>query len=350
MEQELEEVREGLRTAEADRTRLTAEMANLRLELERANQSTLDAVGSLKVVETRLLSAQDAVKEKDRQLFDLQSTLSSLEQQIADKEAVSQQQDSRKDEMIASFERQVTSVKRELAVVTVAKAEAVQAALEEASDVRRERDLALKSVQEAERRIQEVEEMAEAQASRHDLAEEQTRREKEAATAALQADIDRLKEDLLAKVSRVAQLERTVETYENLEIRRKKYESDQRSGLDKLKSRMDDMRAKSSTPVQRSTAQIASTPSTLASSTGSNSNEQSRHQQQQVKELQIRNGELLARVAKFERDLDSNAAARAEELRQSQAREHGLKLGEAEAKAEDWRQVRALLEISFCGI
>lgn len=341
LEQELAEVRESLRTAEADRTRLTAEMSSLRLELDRSNQATLDAIESLKALETRLLSAQDVVKEKDHQLLDLRDTLSSLEQQIANKEAASTEQDSEKDETIASFERQVASVKQELAVVTAAKAEALKAALDEVSDVRRERDLALKSVGEAERRIREVEDMAETQASRHDLAEEHTRREKDAATAALQADIDRLKEDLVAKLNRVAQLERTVETFENLEMRRKKYESDQRSGLDKLKSRMDDMRAKASTPVQRSTVQNASTPSILAASTGSSSGELSQGQQQQVKELQVRNGELLARVAKLERDLDSNAAARAEELRETQAREHRFKLGEVEAKAEDWRQVRS---------
>lgn len=303
--------------------------------LKRSNEQHLVTADSLKTVKSKLASTQETLRTRDERLTELQSALTSVKRQLDKKEADSKLPDP-KDDTIASFERQVESIRRELAVITAAKVEAVQAALDEATGARKERDLAARAVEEAERRIRDVEEMAELQAKRHELVEEQTAKEKTAATAALEADIERLKDDLASKVSRVAQLERTIESLENLEARRKKYEADQRSGLDKLKSRMEDMRAKSSQPPPGQ--RPAPTPTSLSSSTGSQP-ESSEKPQQQVKELQVRNGELLARVSELQRAVDAGIGQTEKRAMEGTIKEQKARIVETETVAEDWKQV-----------
>ncbi|GAA5980414.1 hypothetical protein JCM5350_001490 [Sporobolomyces pararoseus] len=345
LEAELAAVRETLRSVEDDRNRMVEEMSMLRSELGSVKEENRKTIDSLAVVERRLVTAEETARSKDGQLSDLQSDLSSVRQRLEKKEADSKLPDP-KDDRIASFERQVQSIKKELAIITAAKAEAVQAALDEVEGVRKERDLTARAVEEGERRIRDLQEMAELQTKRHELAEEQTVKEKEAATAALQAEIDSLKEDLASKINRVAHLERTVETLENLEARRKKYESDQRSGLDKLKSRMEDMRAKSAAQTQSPRPPLvpSSASSTLSSSTGSQSstfdNQQHviKEQQQQVKDLQVRNGELLARVSDLQRAVDAGVGQKEKRELEGTIKDQRVRLVETEAKAEDWKQ------------
>jgi uncharacterized small protein (DUF1192 family) len=352
LEGELATVRENLREVSEERNRLSKEIANLRSELDAIKEENQKIGDNLEAVNTRLETAEDQLQSKDQQLSGLNSDLTTLHQQLAKKEADSKLPDHR-DDTIASFERQVESIKRELAIITAAKAEAVQAALDEASGARKERDLATRAVKEAERRIRDVEEMAELQARRHELSEDQTVKEKNAAVAALEAEIERLKEDLAAKINRVAHLERTVETLENLEARRKKYESDQRSGLDKLKSRMEDMRAKSAAQAQSPRAALppVSAASTLSSSIGSQSDSFEKQQQlakereQQVKDLQVRNGELLARISDLQRSVDSGIGQHEKRTMEKTIQVQQGRLVETEAKAEEWKHVSSAFPI-----
>ncbi|GAA5961230.1 hypothetical protein JCM3765_002879 [Sporobolomyces pararoseus] len=345
LEAELALVRETLRSVEEDRRRMLEEMSKLRSELDWVKEENRRTVDSLAEVERKLISAEETARTKDGQLSGLQSDFMTVRQQLEKKEADSRLPDP-KDDKIASFERQVQSIKEELAIITAAKAEAVQAALAEVEGARKERDLTARAVEEGERRIRDLEEMAELQTKRHELAEEQIVKEQEAATAVLQAEIDSLKEDLAAKINRVAHLERTVETLENLEARRKKYESDQRSGLDKLKSRMEDMRAKSAAQTQSPRAPLvpSTASSSLSCSTGSQSGASQKQQyvlkeqQQQVKDLQIRNGELLARVADLQRAVDAGIGQEEKCEMEGTIKDQRRKLVETEAKAEDWRQ------------
>ncbi|GAA5871223.1 hypothetical protein JCM1840_000153 [Sporobolomyces johnsonii] len=303
LEAELAEVRERLREAEAERERLAGELSSMKAEvdeLKKASGEAIAASASLKEAEDALALAQEDVRTKDRLVADLQATVAAVERQLAHKEAAAKLPDAR-DETIASFEREVASIKQELSAVAASKATAIQAALDQGSDVRKERDLALKLVEEAEGRVKAVEELAELQTKRHEAAEQQTQKEKEAAVAALQAEMDRLTNDLAAKVDKVAQLQRAVDVYERLEAQRAKYEADQRFGTDMLKSRMAELQARTSTPTPKATPHArsfsaASASSTLSSSTSSNSDHV---------ELQIRNGELLSRIADLERQLEN---------------------------------------------
>ncbi|GAA6018610.1 hypothetical protein JCM11491_006164 [Sporobolomyces phaffii] len=343
LETDLATVREELRAVEEDRDRLSEELRQCRTEVEglrEDNKVALATIGGLKAVEEQLLSAEVAVQAKDAELHKLHTELSSVNSRLAKTDAASRLPDP-KDETIASFERQVESIKQELSIISAAKSEAVQAALDEVAGIKKERDLALTAMEEAERRIQQVEEMAELQAKRHETVEEQSIKEKEAATSALQADIDRLKEDLVAKISRVAHLERTVEGLESLEARRKKYEADQRSGLDKLKSRMDDMRAKSSAPPS-SQRPVLGSSSTLTSSGVSASlvghSDMTDKQEQHVKELQVRNGELLAKVSDLQRAVDAGLGQLEKRALEGTIEEQKMTITSTEARAEDWKQ------------
>ncbi|GAA6059859.1 hypothetical protein JCM10212_007064 [Sporobolomyces blumeae] len=339
LERELVDVREQLRVATEDRDRLALELSGLRRDVEDLRRSKEEEANAarlnLKQLEQAVESAREQVRTRDRQTAELQATLASTERQLARKEADAKLPDAR-DDQIASFARQVDSIKQELAAVTAAKTEAVQAALDQVSDVRKERDLALRSVEEAERRIKDVEQLVELQAARHEAAEQQTANEKAAATAALQAEVDRLNDDLAAKVDKVAQLQRGVEAFERLEAQRTRYEADQRYGTDKLKSRMAELQARTATPTP-----VQRPPPSLSSSTGSNSDPAcQQQQQQQVRELQVRNGELLARVTDLERTVEASSSS----LRRDKAEMEGeiekqkRVVVETEAKAEDWRQ------------
>ncbi|GAA5954139.1 hypothetical protein JCM21900_002902, partial [Sporobolomyces salmonicolor] len=303
LEAELAEVRERLREAEAEMERLRGELSSLKAEADQLKKASGEAnvtTASLKKAEDALALAQEDIKTKDRLVADLQATIASVERQLAHKEAAAKLPDAR-DETIASFEREVVSIKQELSAVAASKAAAIQAALDQGSDMRKERDLALKLVEEAEGRVKAVEELAELQSKRHEAAEQQTQKEKEAALAALQADMDRLTNDLAAKVEKVAQLQRAVDAYERLEAQRAKYDADQRFGTNMLKSRMAELQARTSTPTPKATPHArsfsaASASSALSSSTNSNP---------EHVELQIRNGELLSRVADLERQLEN---------------------------------------------
>ncbi|GAA5923779.1 uncharacterized protein JCM15063_003761 [Sporobolomyces koalae] len=329
LENQLAIVRENLRLAELERDRLATELQELRTEmnaLKLANQDALAVIANLESAQSSFVATREDLVAKDGQIVQLEATLNEVRRELAKREAAAQLPDP-KDDTIASFERQVESIRQELATVVAAKRDAVQSAADEIADIRKERDIAVRSIEEAEKRIQEAHDLAELQAKRHELAETQSAQEKEAARAALQADIDRLHEDLAAKIARIEQLERTVEALENLEARRKRYEADQRSGLDKLKSRMEDMRAKSATPTPTPRSAV------LSSSTGSESDSS----QQQVKELQTRNGELLARMVEMQKAADASLAREKRQMT-DEIEAQRVQLVQTESKAEDWRQ------------
>lgn len=346
LESELAVVRESLGQVEAEKGRLAAEMSKTREELLAVQLENQRNADDLRALQGQLATTEENARSKEQELSELHRSLDSVRNRLSKKEAEAEMPDAR-DVTIASFERQVESIKRELAVITTAKAQAVQAALEEASGIWKERDLATQAKEEAERRVRDVEEMIELQAKRHEIAEENTAKENEAALAALQAEVERLKEDLAAKTNRVAQLERTIESLESLEARRKKYEADQRSGLDVLKSRMEDMR-KSSTQSQspRPILASASTTSIVPSSSSSvqpdslpKQQQLVKEQQLQVKELQVRNGELLARVSDLQRAVDAGVDQRQQRAMEGRIAEQQSLIAETEAKAEDWKQV-----------
>ncbi|GAA6019008.1 hypothetical protein JCM10207_006286 [Rhodosporidiobolus poonsookiae] len=370
LEAELGEVREKLRLAEEERGAVLEQLRQLRAELDElrtgregdaeALQQRLSAAEQdkaavvavqeerVKGVEATLRAAQDAVRQKESLLVDLEATVQSLERRLAHQDTAAAQRADVRDETIASLEREVGSAKKELGEVSAAKEAAVQSALDQAADVRRECDVALKTMEETERRLHEVEELAELQRGQHAAAEQQTQREKDAAVAALQAEIERLVADLAAKEERIAQLQRTVERYERLEAQRTTFEKNQRSGTDMLKQRLADLQARTSTPVPQQLGRSASS----ASNTSAHSRASSSTADANV-ELQIRNAELASRIAELEKELQtpSRPSSRASGTREASPMDVKEKLElvghvdsqtkraeVAEEKAEDWRQ------------
>ena len=328
---ELEELRDQSRKSAEDKDR---ELAHLQEQLD---QSRRDAVGAQGDAAAALQEARGALRDRDAEVAKLEAATRSLEQRLATKESEAQKLAETQAATIASLQRQADSVKAELSTVIAAREAALADALEQGNGARLERDVALKSVEEAERRVKDVEELLALQQQQHEATEQQTLREKDAALAAMQAELDHARADAKAKVDKAEQLQRAVDQFERLEAQRQKYERNQRAGTDLLKSRLADLQARTShasLPLARSDS-VTSSSSALSASTAATSSGE------QHVELQIRNAELSSRVLELEKqvELADSRMSRAEAEHSSAVDLQRRQLEDAEARAEDWRQV-----------
>lgn len=337
---ELEELRDQSRKAAEDKDR---ELAHLQEQLD---QSQRDAVGAQGDAAAALQEARGALHDRDAEVAKLEVATRSLQQRLATKESEAQKLAETQAATIASLQRQVESVKAELSTIITAREAALTDALEQGNGARLERDVALKSVEEAERRVKDVEELLALQQQQHEATEQQTLREKDAALAAMQAEVDLARADAKAKVDKAEQLQRAVDQFERLEAQRQKYERNQRAGTDLLKSRLADLQARTShasLPLARSDS-VTSSSSALSASTAATS------AGEQHVELQIRNAELSSRVLELEKqvELADSRMSRTDAEHSSAVDLQRRQLEDAEARAEDWRQkylaVQRLLE------
>ncbi|GAA5986956.1 hypothetical protein JCM10908_000968 [Rhodotorula pacifica] len=336
----LQDLREASRQASEEHER---QVVFLRGQLEQAQS---DASGAQGDAAAALQEARATLRDRDAEVAKLDVATKALEQRLANKESEAQKLAETQDAKVASLARQVDSVKAELSTVIAAREAALADALEQVSGARLERDVALKSVDEAERRVKDVEELLALQQQQHEATEQQTLREKDAALAAMQAELDHARADARAKVDKAEQLQRAVDQFERLEAQRQKYERNQRAGTDLLKSRLADLQARtshSSTPLARSDS-IASSSSALSASTAATSSAD------QHVELQIRNAELSSRVLELEKqvELADSRMSRSEAEHDSAIDLQRRQVEDSEARAEDWRQkylaVQRLLE------
>lgn len=275
--------------------------------------------------------------DRDAEVAKLEVATRSLQHRLATKESEAQKLAETQAATIASLQRQVESVKAELSTIITAREAALTDALEQGNGARLERDVALKSVEEAERRVKDVEELLALQQQQHEATEQQTLREKDAALAAMQAEVDLARADAKAKVDKAEQLQRAVDQFERLEAQRQKYERNQRAGTDLLKSRLADLQARTShasLPLARSDS-VTSSSSALSASTAATS------AGEQHVELQIRNAELSSRVLELEKqvELADSRMSRTDAEHSSAVDLQRRQLEDAEARAEDWRQV-----------
>ncbi|KAJ8294689.1 Kinesin-related protein 4 [Rhodotorula toruloides] len=351
LEREISAMKEELDRLQAERDSLRTALQSVQDELqtlrkkkdqevkqlqERVERMEQDHAGSDDAKAAALREAQDALRKRDALVGKLEASVAALERRLSAKDVEAQSLSAAKEETIASLSRQVDSVKTELATVIAAREGAVKAALDEAAATRLERDVALKSVEEAERRVKEVEELGELHTQQHKATEQQLEREKELALQAVQAEVERLKLDLQAKAQKADLLQRAVDRFERLEAQRQAYEKNQRAGTDLLKSRLAELQARSSnsaTPLARSSSS-ASAASTMSDSTAPSSVIENNV------ELQIRNAELASRLLEVEKQAEVSEAAAQREKGQL----NGLldlkqrELDETEARAEDWKQ------------
>lgn len=309
----------------------------MREQLEQAQREAVGAQGDAAVA---LQAVRNTLRDRDAEVAQLEVTARSLEQRLATKEGETQKLAETQAAKVASLERQVESVKAELSTVVAARETALADALEQVSGARLERDVALRSVEEAEHRVKDVEDLLAVQREQHEASEQQTLREKDAALAAMQAELELARADAKAKVDRAEQLQRAVDQFEHLEAQRQKYERNQRAGTDLLKSRLANLQARSShasLPLARSDS-MTSSSSAVSASTAATSSAADQHV-----ELQIRNAELSSRVFELEKqvELADSRVARAEAEHNSAADLQQRQLEDSEARAEDWRQVRA---------
>jgi chromosome segregation ATPase len=327
----LEELRDQSRRAAEDKER---ELAHLQEQLD---QSRRDAVGAQGDADAALQEARETLRDRDAEVAKLEVATRSLEQRLATKESEAKKLAETQAATIASLQRRAGSVKAELSTVIAAREAALADAIEQGNGARLERDVALKSVEEAERRVKDVEELLALQQQQHEATEQQTLREKDAALAAMQAEVDHARADAKAKVDKAEQLQRAVDQFERLEAQRQKYERNQRAGTDLLKSRLADLQARTShasLPLARSDS-VTSSSSALSASTAATSSGE------QHVELQIRNAELSSRVLELEKqvELADSRMSRAEAEHSSAVDLQRRQLEDAEARAEDWRQV-----------
>lgn len=341
LQTERDSLRAALQSVQDDlqalRQKKEEEVKQLQGRVERMEQ---DYAGSKDADASALRDAQDALRKRDALVGELEASVAAFERRLTAKDVEAQSVSAAKEEMVASLSRQVDSVKAELATVSAAREEAIKAALDEAAATRLERDVALKSVEEAERRVKEVEELSEFQAQQHKATEQQLEREKELALQAVQAEVDRLKLDLQAKAQKADLLQRAVDRFERLEAQRQAYEKNQRAGTDMLKSRLAELQARSSTsatPLARSSSSASATSTTSDSTAPASVIENN-------VELQIRNAELASRLLEVEKQAGvSEAASQREKGELSGMLDlQKRQLDETEARAEDWKQVRSL--------
>ncbi|GAA5865939.1 hypothetical protein JCM3774_005528 [Rhodotorula dairenensis] len=338
---ELGALRKTSRKAAEDRDR---EMAILRGQLEQAQREAVGAQGDAAV---ELQEVRGTLRDRDAEVAKLEVAARSLERRLASKEGEAQELAETQAVKVASLERQVESVKAELSAVIAARETALADASEQVNGARLERDVALKSVEEAEHRVKDVEDLLVLQREQHEATEQQTLREKDAALAAMQAELDHARADAKAKVDKAVQLQRAVDQFERLEAQRQKYERNQRAGTDLLKSRLADLQARTShasLPLARSDS-MTSSSSVVSASTAATSSAADQHV-----ELQIRNAELSSRVLELEKqvELADSRMSRSEAEHNSAADLQRRQLEDSEARAEDWRQkylaVQRLLE------
>ncbi|BGP54833.1 Kinesin-like protein kip2 [Rhodotorula sphaerocarpa] len=327
---EMEDLRQASQKAERDRT---TELAALQEQLEQARQ---DADGQQGDAATALQQARDTVRDRDSRIAELDAGITSLEARLKAKDAETRKVSKQHETEVASLRQQVDNFQRELASLAAARDADVAEALEKVSGARLERDVALKSVEEAEQRVKDVEELLSLQSQQHDAAEQQTLREKDAAVTAMQLELDHAKAEARLKAEKAEQLQRAVDGFERLEAQRQSYGRNRRAGTDMLKSRLADLQARTSNPANplaRSESN-ASSSSTISASTGATSDAD------QHVELQIRNAELSSRVLELEKQLEVNEsrAIDADAEHHSELDLQRRQLEETEARAEDWRQ------------
>lgn len=347
---ELQRERDELR-AELERARARCEeveaakevdVAALEDKLVAAEAAREAASTALEASTAAAREAQDTLRARDTRVAELEGEQAALERRLAAQDAAS----GTKDEAVASLERQVASTQAELASVLAARDAALLAADERATALESERDLALASISAAEQRVRDVGELAALHRSEHVAAQAQTARERDAAERALAAELERVRGDLAAQQDKVAQLERRLEHYKRLEDQRATYERHRYAGTDALKTRLAELQARTSTPVQLPPAAAPAQRSVSGASRTSSSGGMETNV-----ELQVRNDELAARMGELERLAEERQSAReadAEAARQEAGELRGAvdlqkrQLDETAARAEDWRQVRWL--------
>ncbi|TNY18247.1 kinesin motor domain-containing protein [Rhodotorula diobovata] len=343
---ELQRERDELR-AELERARARCEeveaakevdVAALEDKLVAAEAAREAASTALEASTAAAREAQDTLRARDTRVAELEGEQAALERRLAAQDAAS----GTKDEAVASLERQVASTQAELASVLAARDAALLAADERATALESERDLALASISAAEQRVRDVGELAALHRSEHVAAQAQTARERDAAERALAAELERVRGDLAAQQDKVAQLERRLEHYKRLEDQRATYERHRYAGTDALKTRLAELQARTSTPVQLPPAAAPAQRSVSGASRTSSSGGMETNV-----ELQVRNDELAARMGELERLAEERQSAReadAEAARQEAGELRGAvdlqkrQLDETAARAEDWRQ------------
>lgn len=294
------EIRQQLATATERAARvdvLEAETATLRSEMTATRKELEGAKGDLQASELRLIQAEQRAEAADERA----------------------KTDTR-DETIASLQREIAFAKKELQTVVTTKTSALASLKEHLATVEMERDVARRRVEEAEAKAASMAEINELNSREREMAMAQLRNETQAAISQAQAEVKRVLAELATKNDRIEQLERTIEQFKALEGQRSSSLALQKSSTDALRSRIADLQARSN----------------VSSSLGSSQRSSTGNDSVTLVELQVRNGELVSRVADLEKLLSDRATADSvsDKLALAQVEERARL---AEAVADEWK-------------
>lgn len=281
---------------EASSASSTEQLLAVRSELVAVQEASAESVSSkdeeLAAVRLELVVAMETgvkqatdLKAKEQAIEDVESKLRAAERRAATAKETAADLLRARDERIVSLERELSFTKKQLAFLTVSKASAVQAALESTSRLAAERDSALETERESTERLRDVEELAKVQGQERAVVELQAQREKEERE---KEDAKRSKE-LDAAHDKMHQLQQAVDAHVLLEQQRTAYHTNQKAGTDALKSKLDALNARASTPV----------PTSASLRTRSGALRLSGDKVESVVDLQIKNGDLQAEVAEL---------------------------------------------------
>lgn len=284
------------------------EVKRLRAELvaakERFNQHQKEAIvlaGSntkaeevkLSDLQVKLATAIEDSARKEKALLDMEAKLRSSEKRAVKGEGKTKVIEAR-DASIASLERELAFVKKELASVTVTKGFAIQSAQDLATSAGVDRDIALRSVEEAKARVVQVEELASVESGRHEESEKMLIREHKAEVDHLKAEVRRLELEVAEWKSKANRLQRAADAREELEQQQAAYTQNAKAGTDSLKSKLAELQLRSSTTSSTGT-------STRSSSRASNQISPRTDQMEKVVDLEIKNAELQVKLSEMER-------------------------------------------------
>ncbi|KAM0749105.1 kinesin-domain-containing protein [Meredithblackwellia eburnea MCA 4105] len=343
-----------------DNSRLSQDHASAISQLEEEiNRSTVQLKQSAEQCQSFKAALEEARAESSR----LRTEKDQLTMDATSTSAKDRKSKEAKDEKISKLKTELQFVNRELSALVALH----NRCPESLAALKEERDVALRSVKQLEKNLGESQELFELEAQRHEIAEQHTEKAKEAALSDLTHELKAVKKqlqreqdtlvdregDLKSKDETIKTLQQVIDMSKQLEQQREQHVLNRRAGTDSLKSRLADLQALTSTPVHHHTHRSFSSSSSSSSDRDKKSNSDG---PEQVAELQVRNGELVSRVAELEKALAEGMRKERKEREEAMEKERlndtierqRFEIETGLAESREWQQVR-FVELTLHG-